>query len=230
MATLETFAACAALAPSPFWEAVYREAGRGVFPQGYSLRDGVLTHRTKKKTLTLACPADPADLLAATQAFFRQTSSLMSPEDRTSYWLRQSDPVLPTKWSKVKNQNQRRQLVEAYLRARADALGLSPDERAQARRALSLGFCLQAFPSVEMDETGAITDIEGFLFDPERRVFHFVKPKLKARKPVAADTPILDEHTLEPSAWTTPWERFLGYVLRTADPGSVQSATPLFEH
>lgn len=236
MATLGAFTEAAEYAPSAYWRQVLLDAGQGKLPMSYNYRDGNLTYRSKRKTAKvekLVCPQDPQQLALAVQQFFRRTSGIMSEEDQNVYAHKQDDTV-PTKWSRVRSAAQRKQLLEQYVDAKCNELSLTDNERDEALRTLNLGFCLGAFPAVHMSDEGRVADVDGFLYDPERRRFGFKKPKGRVRKPVETDEVYDEDHVTTEAAWIKPWIRLLRTLFRLPDDGgasalpSTTDGAPLF--
>jgi hypothetical protein len=228
MATLSVFTEAAEYTPSDYWKQVLLEAGQGKFPASYNYRDGILTYRSKRKTAKvekLVCPQDPQALATTVQQFLRKTSGIMSEEDQYVYAHKQDDSI-QTKWSRVRSSAQRKQLLEQYVATKSKELGMSTKEREETLRTLNLGFCLGAFPSVQMSDDGSIADVEGFKFDPERRRFGFKKPKGKVRKPVETDEDYDEDHVTTESSWIKPWLRLLRTLFRLPEDGGNASALP----
>ena len=228
MATLALFTEAAEYTPSAYWKHVLLEAGQGKLPASYNYRDGILTYRSKRKTAKvekLVCPQDPQQLAASVQLFLRRTSGIMSEEDQYVYAHKQDDTV-PTKWSRVRSAAQRKQLLEQFVATKGQELGLTAKEIDETLRTLNLGFCLGAFPNVQMSDDGRVVEIEGFTYDPDRRRFGFKKPKGKVRKPVETDDVYDEDHVTTESAWIKPWIRLLRTLFRLPDEGGSASALP----
>ena len=236
MATLGAFTEAAEYAPSDYWRQMLLDAGQGKLPTSYNYRDGNLTYRSKRKTAKvekLVCPQDPQQLALAVQQFFRRTSGIMSEEDQYVYAHKQDD-TLQTKWSRIRSSAQRKQLLEQYIDAKCKEYGLTEAEHTTTLQTLNLGFCLGAFPAVHLSDEGRVVDVEGFLYDPERRRFWFKKPKGRVRKPVGTDEVYEEDHVTTEAAWIKPWIRLLRTLFRMPDDGgasalpSTTDGAPLF--
>ena len=176
--------------------------------------------------MTLACPDDPEALTVLVQTFFKQTSGLMSDEDRNSYWTKQGVSDVANKWTQVKTQSQRKLMIEKYIKARTLEHALTPVEQRQLKQTIALGMCLQAFPKININN-GCILEIEGLLFNTTTRVFYYNKPTTKDRKPVSVDVAVGEEHNSDVAAWVRAWLRFLRLVGSHVDNAPSSTATDL---
>lgn len=126
----------------------------------------------------------------------------------------------------------RRQLLEQYVETQCSDVGCV--DIAGAMETLNLGFCLGAFPAVHMTDDGRVVNVEGFVYDAEKRKFGFKKPKSKHRKPVAAEYEYDQDFVTNDADWGKPWIRILRVLLHIPDdPGSsvpsTMDAVPLFQ-
>jgi hypothetical protein len=218
MASLSAFADAAEYASSDYWKHMLMDASTGRFPASYSYRDGVVMYRSKRKSAKpekLVCPHDPQALATAVQSFFRTTSGIMSEEDQHTF-AHKHEEIIPTKWSQVRSVGQKKQLLEHYVLAECDKVGLSLKERKKAMQTLNLGFCLGAFPNVQMAE-GRVVNVEGFNYDSEHKRFGFKKPKGKQRKPVETDEVLDEDHVMNDSIFIKPWVRLMRILFRISD-------------
>jgi hypothetical protein len=228
-ATLETFTQASERVACGYWKKLFSDAGHGKFPTGYVFRDGFLVYRGRyknDKVETVRCVSSLDEFLPAVQAFFRRTSGLMPQHEQDATVLSSTSGSMERlisqasssasgtelKWSKIVSGTQRRNLIDQFITRESETYNLTPTQRNEAYKTLMLGFCLGAFPTVHLSETGEIDRIEGWVYDSDTKRFKFKKPKTQPRKPVDVDAPSASDDPyahVRDTLWMKPWIRLL---------------------
>jgi len=167
----------------PFWIDVLVRASRGKFPTKFSYKEKTLSCKRTNKVQNLILPEDPLQAVMLIMEFFKKYAGLHSEEEQKISDLEiknhVSEPV--NSWSKVKKK-MKKILVHNYVGSVSEYLCLSTVERNQFRDLVNQGLIVGYFGKDNIVvENNSIKEIEGIIFDKERRTFYrdaSLKPKI----------------------------------------------------
>jgi hypothetical protein len=139
----------------------------------------------------------------------------MSDAEKTRQWEKQDDSVIPTKWTQIKNISQKRALQEIFITSTVKKYKLNNKEQDQLEHTINLGFTLQAFSDIKLSPTGKIAEFVGLHFDPVKREFYFIKPKLKIKKTKINVDMELNDHLPDDTFFSKQWIKFINYITKS---------------
>ena len=212
----QLFEHCVLLTSDEYWKAIYLNASKGKFPACYGIKDGSLYYRHKKRPDKVILPnEDPQLFYDVCDAFFRRTGGLMSEREKTDQWERPNEADIPAKWTQIKNTSQKRSLLEGFILGLVEKHQLSKKEQRQLEHTMSVGLTLQALTDIKLGPNGRINQIDGLLFDSEKRIFYFEKPRLKAKKIRVTQSSVQNVHLPEENYFIKQWAKFINTISKT---------------
>jgi hypothetical protein len=244
MSTIQSFTYlfqyCSKNTDDPYWKTIFSNASQGKLPTGYSLRDGQLCYRHKKRPDKILLPTDDQQLFYdVCMMFFKKTSGLISDKEKTTEHNKVGDDyIIPSKWTEYKIVSQKKALQDLFISSLSKKYSLNYKEQKNLEHTIIVGMTLKSFKEVKLDEYGFIEELTGLYFDEKTRIFYFEKPKTKLKK---HNESILyqkiDSNPQDNNLFLKEWLKFIKTITKTEKSlqqsiyeklsGSISVSTPM---